>query len=553
MADGTQRSIDQVQPSAAMPGTAIADPAVAVAGLSKSYGGIKALIGMDLAVERGTVHAVIGENGAGKSTLMKILAGAVKPDEGTIRIDGREASIASPQDARRAGIGIVYQELSLFPERSILANLFPDKQPTRRGLVDRSAMRAAAEPVLARMGLRADPDTLVGDLDLDERQLVEISRVVLENPRVLILDEPNSALNEHETERLFAVLRDLRASGMTMLYVSHRLEEVFQISDRVTVMRNGRLVWTRDRAGLTIADVVGAMVGGAQGELFPERRPHGAEAATPTSAPPTASTGTIAVEGLTVGEELRDVTFTARPGEIIGLAGLEGSGVATLLGVLFGTRHPTAGTVRYPDGGPLPGSPSSAARRGVALVPADRRHQGLMLDRSIVRNISVVNVGALPSRNPWLRPGEMMDAARRQIDRLRIKVGHPENPAGSLSGGNQQKVVIGKWLEVSPRVMLLDDPTRGVDVGAKREIYLLIRALADEGRIVLFRSTELPELVGLADRILVLYRGRLALELDGATTTDHEVLHAINTGQAMDPSPAIAADAHAHAQEEGTP
>jgi ribose transport system ATP-binding protein len=541
--DGGIGSADQALPST-LPGTAIADPAVAVSGLSKSYGGIKALIEMDLAVERGTVHAIIGENGAGKSTLMKILAGAVKPDAGTMRVDGQPLTFTSPQDARRAGIGIVYQELSLFPERSILANLFPDTQPTRRGLVDTKTMRAAAEPVLARIGLAADPDTLVGDLDLDERQLVEISRVVLEKPRVLILDEPNSALNEHETERLFAVLRDLKADGMTMLYVSHRLEEVFQISDRVTVMRNGRLVWTRDRVGLTIPDVVGAMVGGEQGELFPDRR-----TVTDRAAAAAAGANTLVASGLTVGDELSDVSFTARPGEIIGLAGLEGSGVATLLGVLFGTRHPTAGTVTYPDGGGLPGSPTKAARRGVALVPADRRHQGLMLDRSIVRNISLVNVGTLPSRNPWLRPAEMLDAAKRQIERLRIKVGHPENPAGSLSGGNQQKVVIGKWLEVAPRVMLLDDPTRGVDVGAKREIYLLIRALADEGRIVLFRSTELPELVGLADRILVLYRGRLALELDGATTSDHEVLHAINTGQAMDRAEALAA----HVQEEGTP
>jgi ribose transport system ATP-binding protein len=542
--DGGRGSSDQGLPST-VPVTAIAHPAVVVSGLSKSYGGIKALIEMDLAVEPGTIHAVIGENGAGKSTLMKILAGAVKADVGSVEIGGQRVTLTSPQDARRAGIGIVYQELSLFPERSILANLFPDIQPTRRGLVDTVAMREAATPVLRRIGLNADPDTLVGALDLDERQLVEISRVVLERPRVLILDEPNSALNEHETERLFAILRDLRANGMTMLYVSHRLEEVFQISDRVTVMRNGRLVWTRDRVGLTIPDVVAAMVGGAQGDLFPSRRP--ADQAVAPQAD--GSAGTLIATGLTVGDELTDVSFTAHPGEIIGLAGLEGSGVATLLGVLFGTRHPTAGTVTYPDGGGLPGSPTKAARRGVALVPADRRHQGLMLDRSIVRNVSLVSVGALPSRTPWLRPAEMLDAAKHQIERLRIKVGHPENPAGSLSGGNQQKVVIGKWLEVAPRVMLLDDPTRGVDVGAKREIYLLIRALADEGRIVLFRSTELPELVGLADRILVLYRGRLALELDGATTSDHEVLHAINTGQAMDRAEALAA----HVQEEGTP
>ncbi len=530
---GGTGTMDRSSPSA-LPGTAAAHPAVAVSGLSKSYGGIRALVEMDLAVEPGTVHAIIGENGAGKSTLMKILAGAVRADAGTIAIGGVPVSLSSPQDARRAGVGIVYQELSLFPERSILANLFPDTQPTRGGLVDTDAMRRAALPVLERIGLNADPDRLVGDLDLDERQLVEISRVVLERPRVLILDEPNSALNERETARLFAVLRDLKAEGMTMLYVSHRLEEVFDISDRITVMRNGRLVWTRDRAGLTIPDVVNAMVGGSQGDLYPPRRTAQERSAVAVTAADGTPAGSLEVRDLTVGDELREATFTARPGEIIGLAGLEGSGVATLLGVLFGTRQATTGSVSYPDGGGLPGSPTAASRRGVALVPADRRHQGLMLDRSIVRNVSLVSVGTLPSRTPWLRPAEMLGAARRQIERLRIKVGHPEDPAGSLSGGNQQKVVIGKWLEVAPRILLLDDPTRGVDVGAKREIYLLVRALADEGRIVLFRSTELPELVGLADRILVFYRGALTEELDGAATSDTEVLHAINTGRRAD-------------------
>ncbi len=540
MVESKPRSTDQGVLST-IAETAIANAAIAVAGLSKSYGGIRALVDMDLVVETGTIHAIVGENGAGKSTLMKILAGAVQPGAGTFTVEGQAVSFASPQDARRQGIGIVYQELSLFPDRSVLANMFPDRQPTRRGLVDTHSMREAAVPVLRRMGLAADPDAFVGDLDLDERQLVEISRVVLERPRVLILDEPNSALNEHETTRLFAVLRDLRAEGLTMLYVSHRLEEVFQIADRITVMRNGRLVWTRDRASLTIADVVAAMVGGRQGDLFPPRAvrvvgQRGPDASEPDSAAGVDTQGALDVRGLTVGEELHDATFTARPGEIIGLAGLEGSGVATLLGVLFGTRRASAGEVRYPDGAGLPVSPTAAARRGVALVPADRRHQGLMLDRSIVRNIGLVSVGTLPSRTPWLRPGEMLDAARRQIDNLRIKVGDPGDPAGSLSGGNQQKVVIGKWLEIAPRVMLLDDPTRGVDIGAKREIYLLIRALADEGRIVLFRSTELPELVGLADRILVFYRGRIGFELPGPTTSDSQVLHAINTGRPFDGS-----------------
>jgi ABC-type sugar transport system ATPase subunit len=508
-------------PSPADAATAI--PAVAVRGLSRSYGGIRALIDMDLDVAPGTIHAVVGENGAGKSTLMKILAGAVRPDAGAISVGGEPVSFGSPQDARRHGVGIVYQELSLFPDRSILANLFPDQQPTRYGLVDTRAMREQATPMLRSIGLAADPDTLVGELGLAERQLVEICRVLVERPRLLILDEPNSALNERETRRLFAVLEDLVASGITVLYVSHRLEEVFAIATTITVMRNGRLVWTRDRTACTMPVVVEAMVGTSERELYPPRR-------TSTEALAPATSAALRVDGLTVDDELRDVSFEAHGGEIIGLAGLEGSGVATLLGVLFGTRHPSAGTVSLPDAGPAARSPTDAARRGVALVPADRRNQGLMLDRSVARNISLVAIGALPRRE-WLRSSELTAAARRQIERLRINASGPSAAVGSLSGGNQQKVVVGRWLEVAPRVMLLDDPTRGVDVGAKREIYLLIRALADDGRIVLFRSTELPELVGLADRILVFHRGRLACSLAGSEATDHDVLHAINTGR----------------------
>ena len=419
-------------------------PAIAVADLRKAYGGIQALTGVDLAVEPGTVHAVVGENGAGKSTLMKILAGAVRPDDGEVRVDGEPVRFASPADARRHGIGIVYQELSLFPERSILANLFPDAQPTRFGLVDRAAMRERAAPILARIGLTADPDTTVGELGMGERQLVELSRLLIERPRVLILDEPNSALNEWETRRLFAILRELSAAGITIIYVSHRLEEVFEIADRISVMRNGGMVVTVDRAAASMGRIVEAMVGTSPAELFPTR-------AAPTTDAAPAAGASLSVRGLAVDHDLQDITFEARPGEIIGLAGLEGSGVATLLGVLFGTRRATAGEVRYGDGGPAPRSATAAARRGISLVPADRRHQGLMLDRSIAMNIAHVAVGTLPGRRPWLDRRAMAAAARRQIDGLRIRADGPFETVGRLSGGNQQKVVVGKWLEISPR------------------------------------------------------------------------------------------------------
>ena len=261
-------------------------PAIAVADLRKAYGGIQALVGVDLAIEPGTVHAVVGENGAGKSTLMKILAGAVHPDHGEVRVAGEPVQLGSPADARGLGIGIVYQELSLFPERSILANLFPDRQPTRFGLVDRAEMRRRAAPALSRLGLTVDPDTTVGDLGIAERQLVELCRVLIERPRVLILDEPNSALNERETGRLFAVLRELSADGITIIYVSHRLEEVFEIADRITVMRNGAIVATVDRPAATMSRIVEAMVGTSPAELFPTRASRPAASAPPPAPPP---------------------------------------------------------------------------------------------------------------------------------------------------------------------------------------------------------------------------------------------------------------------------
>ena len=432
----------------------------------------------------------------------------------------RPVELASAQAARDNGIGIVYQELSILPDRAVLANLFVNREPTRFGLVATREMERRARPVLDRLGLDIDLDMPVGRLSIAERQLVELARVLLEQPRVLILDEPNSALNDRETRRLFTILRELAAQGITVLYVSHRLEEVFEIADRVTVMRDGREILTRDTRLLTIPEVVEAMVGTKQEELFPPR----AGAVAPTDG------AALVVSGLTVGTGLVDVSFEARPGEIVGLAGIAGSGIEVLLGTLFGERKASSGTVRFPDGGGLPTSPTRAARRNVSLVPADRRTQGLMLERSVGSNVVQVAVGALRSANPWLSRRAVDAVAERQIGQLGIKTAGPSAPVSALSGGNQQKVVLAKWLEVSPTVVLLDDPTRGVDVGAKHEIYALVRQLADSGRIVLLRSTELPEIVGLADRILVFYRGRLTTECRAVDVGASDLLRAVNTG-----------------------
>jgi ribose transport system ATP-binding protein len=493
---------------------------ISVRHLAKRYGGVIALDDMNLAVKRGTIHAIVGENGAGKSTLMKALAGVVRPDAGAILLKGKEVAIDSPNVARNLGIGIVYQELSLFPQRSVLANLFVNREPTRRGLVSSRMMEQRSRDLLEQLGLHVGVQAPVGELSIGEQQLVELCRVLLEEPSLLILDEPNSALNERETERLFVVLRQLRARDITMLYVSHRLEEVFAISDCVTVTRNGRDVLTRDRASLTISEVIEGMIGQQREALFPPRL------AVSTSRAPTQ----IVAKSVT-GGKLRDVSFSASSGEIVGLAGLEGSGVSNLLEMLCGTVKARSGEVTFPDGRGLPSNPTNSARRKICLVPADRRRHGLMLEKSVLFNLGNVVVGALPGRSPWYSLRQARERAQRQISRMLIKTRSPHSLASQLSGGNQQKVVIGKWLEISPRVFLLDDPTRGVDVGAKREIYGLIRQMSADGGIVLFSSTELPELIGLCDRILVIYQGRLAGAAAGGDINSQTLLHMINTGE----------------------
>jgi ribose transport system ATP-binding protein len=501
--------------------TAGAAPAISIRGLTKHYGGVQALKGVDFESARGLVHAVVGENGAGKSTLMKILAGAVRPDSGRIALGGEVLEAQTPQMARERGIGIVYQELSLFPNRSVLANLFVNREPRRRGLVSTKEMAERAAPMLAAIGLDVDLEKQVGFLPIGEQQLVELCRVLLSAPSILILDEPNSALSEEETGRLFAVLRRLAGGGITMLYVSHRLEEVFEIADRITVMRNGEIVLTENRADLTIEAVVHAMIGRKEHELYPER-PEAAQE------PPERS---LIVKHVSLRRRLHDVSFEARAGEIVGLAGIEGSGVSDLLAVLFGSRRADAGEAVFPDGGGLPRSPTAAARRRISLVPADRRRQGLMLASDVARNIAHVSAGALRRRSPWLPRRDLAAAANRQIENLQIKTPSPWAQVHQLSGGNQQKIVIGKWLEIEPDVILLDDPARGVDVGAKSEIFRLVRRVTNDGRIVLLRSTELPELLGLCDRILVFYRGRIVADRRAESFDSGSLLHAINTGE----------------------
>ena len=484
--------------------------------LRKSYGGVRALRGASIEVHAGEVHALLGENGTGKSTLMRILAGVERPDDGVLTLDGEPVSFRSASEAHAAGISIVFQELSLFPDLDVLANLFMGREPTRGGRVDRRAMRARAAPVVERLGLTFPLDTPVARLTLAERQLVEISKALIGDARVLILDEPNSALNTHESARLFRLIEELRHNGTAIVYISHRLEEVFAIADRVSVMRNGQIVKTDRTSELSIPSVVEAMLG----------RP--ATASPTTARSRSAAPVTVRLDHVSAQRTLRDVSLDVHGGEVLGLVGLEGAGQQGVLRAVFGDLAVDSGRMQLAGQPWSPHSPRDAARAGVGFVPADRTRAGLMMTRSIGDNIAAVRMTQTAAR--IYRQHDLHRRAGRRVADLQIRAGSTHLPANSLSGGNQQKVVLAKWLEVSPRVLLLDDPTRGVDVGGKAEIYELIGRLAADGVTVLFTSSELIEYQAVCSRVLVLASGRVVREMTVGEATEHELAQAINSG-----------------------
>jgi ABC-type sugar transport system ATPase subunit len=515
-----------------------------VRSITKTYGGVTALREASFRVRPGTVHALLGENGAGKSTLVKIIAGAERQDSGALELDGRTVSFSSTAEAARNGVAVVSQELALFPDLDVLLNLF-STGPVRRGpLLSRAAMAARAAPVLAELGLEVDLRRLVGTLSLADRQRIEIGRALITNPRILVLDEPTSALESAGTENLLNIVKVLRDRGVGVVFVSHILEEVLSLSDEVTILRDGSVVVEgAPRASLTIPAVVAAMLGdkklydrpadgpAGRAETGPGAGPGTRRAARHRGAAPAArAAGDLLVEHVSVRRQLDDVSMTARPGEVVGLAGLAGAGQHALLDVVSGITRPRQGTIRLPSGAPGPRRFRAAVAQGIALVTGDRRRLGLMLDKPIWENVGQVRSVALARDGLLIRAGTLRGRARRQMEQLGVR-GKDTSPAGSLSGGNQQKVVFAKWLEVQPQLLLLDDPTRGVDVGAKAEMHRLIRSIAAEGAVVLLCSTETDELASLCERVLIFYRGRLTDELTGPGIDQHAVLEAINTGQ----------------------
>jgi ABC-type sugar transport system ATPase subunit len=489
--------------------------------VTKRFGGITAVNDVSFGIARGEIHAVVGENGAGKSTIMKMLAGVHRPDGGTLVLRGETVIIADPLQARHLGVSIVFQELNLFPHLTVAGNVFANREMTvGPGLLDERQMIAATARVLDEMGVALDPRAKVGKLSVAEKQLVEIARTLEQQSDIIIMDEPNSALSAAETERLFTLLRRLRDNGLTVIYVSHRLEEVFAIADRISVIRDGRYQGTWPVAETTIPDVIAQMIGRRLGETFPRREPVPAEA-------PVA----VAVRGLRVEPRVGPVDFEARAGEILGFAGLEGSGVGEVFHVLFGLAKPTAGEVAYKSRTTPPRSPFEAIRQGFALVPANRRDEGLMTGWSIRRNASLAVLDKLLDRLRLIDRGRERGLANESVRKLNVATDSIDKRVINLSGGNQQKVVVAKWLATGPEILILNDPTRGIDIGAKSEIYALCDELARQGLALLFTSSEIEETLGVCDRVLVFHNGRVIREFARGKATKADVMAWVAGGE----------------------
>jgi ribose transport system ATP-binding protein len=500
-------------------------PRLEVTGVRKQFPGVLALDGVSLTLAPGEVLAVVGENGAGKSTLMKILAGIYQPDAGEVRLDGRAVRFAGPADATRAGVSLIHQELNLAENLTVTDNLFLGREPTTAGplrVLNRRAMAARTEGLLAKVGLPPDRAwARVESLSPGEKQLVEIARALGTDVRVLIMDEPTSSLTQRETERLYRVIEALQEADVSVLYISHRLAEVKRCADRVAVLRDGRNAGELAKADITHDNMVRLMVGRDLKQFYPRVHRTG-----------TGGRAVLEVRGLRyAGGPETPVSLDVRAGEILGMAGLVGAGRTELSEAVFGARRVTAGGVSLDGAALRVRSPADAIAAGVLLVPEDRRLHGLILEAAVGFNLSLPNLDRLAS---WLgvRRGREAELHSTWIDRLRVRTPSAAQPAGLLSGGNQQKVVYGKWLARDPKVLILDEPTRGVDVGAKAEIYALIDELAGRGVAVWMITSDMEELLGMADRVAVMHEGRLAGELAGAALTEEAAMRLATGGTA---------------------
>ena len=486
-------------------------PLLEMRGISKSFPGVAALREVSLELRAGEVLAVLGENGAGKSTLLKTLGGAHVPDRGTICVDGREIAIRSPQDAQRAGIAVIYQEFNLVPFLTARENIFLGRESTRFGFFNRAAEQARAKELFARLGVDIDPETPCARLSVAHQQAVEIARALAFEARIIVMDEPTAALTPKEVDALLQLVAGLRAHGIGIIYVSHRLEEIFRICDRVMVMRDGANVDTRATSELSRQQLIEMMVGRKLENEFPKRNVQVGEAR-------------LSVRGLSRGDDVKDVSFDVRRGEVLALTGLVGAGRTETLRLIFGADKCDSGEISL-DGRPLAVSnPRDAIAAGICLLPEDRKAQGLVLGMSVLDNFGLPNTVRF-TRGGFIDSRRERKAFGGYVDQLRIRIPNDRQLARNLSGGNQQKVVLAKWLASHSEVILFDEPTRGIDVGAKFEIYQLINELAAQGKSIIFVSSDLPEVLGMADRILVMHEGHLTGEItDVSHATQEQVM-----------------------------
>jgi ribose transport system ATP-binding protein len=501
-------------------GTRPAPPLLEMRGIGKAFGPVVVLDDVALSCGAGEIHAICGENGAGKSTLMKVLSGVYTPEHGEILIDGEAVRFAHPAEARAAGIGIIHQELSLLPYRSVAENIFVGREPGRGGVIDRAALRARTLEVLARVGSSIDPDVECGRLSIAEQQVIEIAKALSLNARILVLDEPTAPLDSVESAKLFKLIDELRRKGVALLYISHRMAEVFDIADRITVLKDGRRMAVLPAAEADVDTVVRLMVGRDVSDFYPPR------AQTPPGEP-------VIVLKQAGNEELDAIDLTLRAGEIVGVAGLESSGKITLARAIFGVEPFSRGTVRFVDGGGAPRSAREATRRGIGYLPDDRKRDGLGLRQSLRDNAALTlramaGVFASPTRRA--RSHQEIDAMLQRVD---VRAASFELPVEALSGGNQQKIVIARWLAQRPRLWVVCEPTRGIDVVAKATVYRILRDYANAGGAVLMVSSDVTEVIGLSDRICVMAGGRLVAQLPAGASEETVIAHALQSHQSL--------------------
>jgi ABC-type sugar transport system ATPase subunit len=483
-------------------------------GISKSFPGVRALNGVNLEVRPGEIHGLVGENGAGKSTLIKIIVGALAPDEGQMLFADQAVNWSSPREAKLAGVHVVYQEFALFPQLSVAENIFlGNERRNALGLVDHRRTRQEASELTRKLGVSLDPRATVASLSVADQQMVEIARAMTHNVRLLILDEPTAVIAGREVKLLFERVRRLRETGVSVLFISHRLDEVFALCDRATILKDGRLVGTHDTTGITRQRLISMMVGRDLGDLFPPRF-----AATKTRQ------AVLRAEGISVGERVRDVSLALHSGEIVALAGMVGAGRTDFALGLFGAVPISNGVLQIGDQRFTAMSPSKAIRLGMGLVTEDRKSQGLAMLLDIAANITGPALGEV-TRHGLIDRASETAIATREIIRYRIACLGPATPVATMSGGNQQKLIIARWARICKTVLILDEPTRGVDVGAKAEIYRIMRELADAGLAILMISSELTEVIGMADRIIVMREGRVTGELLGPDATEEIIMH----------------------------